>query len=334
MNRREFIRYGLSAGLSIGFGSLVTSASSTEKLSKALVHTTAHPEVIPSRIDVHGHTVSGLTPERVIALMDHADISHMVLMARGRRNDVLTTEIYRHSPQRILPFVSSMYPGWHRQDMRVLGRAERLLNTGIFRGVGEVMLRYYGIPSKNEPEINVPADSPFIKRLADIVVDHDAVMLIHMEPELEAIRSLENLLEYKKNLKLIWAHCGTIARIKQRTIGHADIGKLMDRYQNLYTDIAGVQPVSLAPSGGLRRPQITDDDGNLYPEFKEILEKHNDRVLFGLDTPWMQCWDEVPFKQWVQWADNIVAQLEDSEAAERIMHKNAARLFKIRYEES
>ena len=332
MNRREFISYLASAGMYIGSGSLATFASSNEKLPKALVNATAHRGVIPTRIDAHGHTVSGLTPERVIALMDYAGISHMVLMARGRRNDALTTAIYRHSPQRILPFVSSMYPGWHRQDMRVLGRAERLLNTGIFKGVGEVMLRYYGIPSKNEPEINVPADSPFIKRLADIVVDHNAVMLVHMEPEPEAIQSLENLLDYKKDLKLIWAHCGTVARIEQWTIGHADIGNLMDRHPNLYTDIAGVQPMSLAPSGGPRRPQITDDEGKLYPEFKELLDKHSDRVLFGLDTPWIQCWDEEPFKQWVQWADKVVAQFEDGRVAERIMHKNAERLFNITYE--
>lgn len=329
MNRRKFLHNLLKAGMGISFGSLASNLSAGEHKPTASSKFSSISRIKPTRIDVHGHTVSGLTPDRVMALMDHAGISHMVLMARGRRNDRLTTAIYRHSPQRILPFVSSMYPGWHRQDERVLGRAERLLNTGIFRGVGEVMLRYYGIPSKNEPEINVPADSPFIKRLADIVVDHNAVMLVHMEPEPEAIRSLEKLLDYKKELKLIWAHCGTVARIQQWTIGHADIGKLMDRHPNLYTDIAGVQPMSLAPSGGLRRPQITDDDGNLYPEFKKLLDQHSDRVLFGLDTPWMQCWNEKPFKRWTQWADKVVAQLEDSGAAERIMYKNAASLFNI-----
>ncbi len=329
MNRRDFISHCVRGGIFIGSGSFATFATSSEKSAGASARTSTHRGVIPTRIDTHGHTVTGLTPERVITLMDHAGISHMLLMARGRRNDALTTEIYRHNPQRILPFVSSMYPGWHRQDKRVLGRAERLLNSGIFKGVGEVMLRYYGIPSKNEPEINVPADSAFIKRLADIIVDHNAVMLVHMEPEPEAVRSLENLLDYKKDLKLIWAHCGTVARTQQWTLGHADIGQLMDRHPNLYTDIAGVQPMSLAPSAGLRRPQITDDEGNLFPEFRQLLEKHSDRVLFGLDTPWLQCWDEVPFKQWVQWADKVVAQLDDSGAAERIMHKNAEKLFNI-----
>ena len=321
--RRTLMKYGLATAL--GATGLANANLANAKLANA----TGRSKVKPTRIDVHGHTVTGLTPERVISLMDKAGISHMVLMARGRRNDALTTEIFKQNPHRILPFVSTMYPGWHRQDRRVLTRAARLLNTGIFRGVGEVMLRYYGIPSKNEPEINVPADSPFIKRLSDIVVHHDAVMIVHMEPEPEAIRSLENLLNYNKNLKLIWAHCGTVARVGLNTIGHADIGELMDRHPNLYTDIAGVQPMSLAPYGGLRRPPITDRDGNLFPSFKEILERHNNRVLFGLDTPWIQCWDEEPFKEWVEWSDKVVAQLEDIGAAERIMHKNAEKLFNI-----
>jgi predicted TIM-barrel fold metal-dependent hydrolase len=216
-----------------------------------------------------------------------------------------------------------MYRAWHRQDEWMLAYAENQLGTGIFKGVGEVMLRYYGIPSKNEPAINVPADSPFMKKLGDIVERHDAVMLVHMEPEVKAIESLVNLLNHNKKLKLIWAHCGTVASVGLRTIGHADIGALMDNHPNLYTDIAGVQPMSVAPSGGLRRPPITDDRGKLLPRFRELLEKHGDRVF------WIECWAEEPFKRWVEWADNVVVQLADAGIAERIMHKNAERILNL-----
>lgn len=330
MNRREFLGYCVTAGMTIAFGSLASSGATNETSPTAPGwHATALRGVKPTRVDAHGHTVSGLTADKVISLMDKAGISHMVFMAMGWKNEPLTTEIYKQCPQRILPFVSAMYPAWHRQDERVLSYAEKQLRTGVFKGVGEVMLRYYGIPSKNEPEVNVPADSRFIKKLSDIVVSHNAVMLVHMEPEPEAIRSLENLLNYNKKLRLIWAHSGTVARERVKTIGHFDIASLMDGHPNLYTDIAGVQPMSVAPIGGLRRPPITDASGNLFPRFKELLEKHSDRVLFGLDTPWIECWAEEPFKRWVEWADKVVAQLEDTGAAERIMHKNAARLFNI-----
>jgi len=338
-SRRTFIKYGLAtavgaAALRLEGKPLLSEPgrpgqiAANETLPSAPAHANALRGVKPTRVDAHGHTVPGLTADRAISLMDKAGISHMVLMARGR-NDALTTEIYKQDPQRILPFVSTMYPGWHRQDSRVLSFAERQLSTGIFKGVGEVMLRYYGIPSKNEPVIDVPADSPFIKKLSDIVVDHNVVMIVHMEPEAEAISSLENLLDYNKKLKLVWAHCGTVAREGLKTVGHADIGAIMDRHPNLYTDIAGVQPKSVAPSGGLRRPPITDSGGNLFPRFKELLERHSDRVLFGLDTPYMECWAEEPFKRWVEWADTVVAQIGDTGAAERIMHKNAERLFNI-----
>lgn len=329
MDRREFFRQCVKASLATGLGGLATFATGSEKISAVEGGEPGQPRPIPGRIDTHGHTVSGLTPDRVIALMDMTGISHMVLMARGRRNDRLTTDIYRQYPERILPFVSSMYPGWHRQDPRVLDRAERLLKTGIYRGVGEVMLRYYGIPSKNEPEINVPADSPFIRRLSDIVMAHDGVLVVHMEPEPDAVESLDRLLSDNPELKLIWAHCGTVAKVRLSTLGHFDIGELMDRHPNLHTDIAGVQPNSLAPSGGLRRPSITDEDGLLLPGFKRVLERHSDRVLFGLDTPWIECWNETPFRQWTAWADRVVAQVEATGAAERILYGNAARLFGI-----
>ena len=332
LSRRGFV-LGASAAavLSVAGGasaSPLVRAATKETFPTVPAHDTARQGIKPTRVDAHGHTVRGLTADRAISLMDMAGISHMVLMARGR-NDALTTEIYRQAPQRILPFVSTMYPGWHRQDWRVLSFAERQLDTGIFKGIGEVMLRYFGIPSKNEPVVNVPADSPFIRKLSDIVERHDAVMIVHMEPEPEAVRSLENLLDYNRKLKLIWAHCGTVGRIGLQTIGHADIGALMDRHPNLYTDIAGVQPVSVAPSGGMRRPPITDDGGTLLPRFKELLARHSDRVLFGLDTPWIECWAEEPFKRWVKWADKVVAQFEDTGVAERIMHQNAARLFNL-----
>jgi len=337
LSRRTFIKYGIAvvgaAALGLEGVSLSKPASSNQITTNDTSATTpfyaaSHGGIRPTRVDAHGHTVRGLTADRVISLMDKAGISHMVLMAMGR-NDPLTAEIYKQYPERILPFVSAMYPAWHRQDERVLPYAEKQLSTGIFKGVGEVMLRYYGIPSKNEPEVNVPADSPFIKKLSNIVENHNAVMLVHMEPEAEAIRSLENLLNYNKKLRLIWAHSGTVARERLKTIGHSDIAALMDRHPNLYTDIAGVQPMSVAPSGGLRRPAIADASGKLFPRFKELLEKHSDRVLFGLDTPWEECWAEEPFKRWVEWADKVVAQLEDPEYAERIMHKNAEELFKI-----
>lgn len=90
---------------------------------------------------------------------------------------------------------------------------------------------------------------------------YDSVMIIHMEPEPDAIQSLKNLLDYNKNLKLVWAHVGSTERAPAKS----KIGELMDRHPNLYTDISGIQPISLCPSGGGRRATMTDNRGNLLP---------------------------------------------------------------------
>jgi hypothetical protein len=206
--------------------------------------------------------------------------------------DPLTVSICKQYPNRILPFVSTMYQAWHNQDEGMLSFAESQLATGFFKGIGEVMLRYFANTQHNEPEVNTPADSPFIKKL---------------------------------ELRLVWAHMGSTERVPVKS----RIGEIMERHPNLYTDIAGIQPMSLSPSGGARRATITDNKGKLLPEFKKILQDHNDRVLFGLDTPWQENWAEEPFKKWTEWAENVAAQLEVAGATERIMHKNAQELFKI-----
>jgi len=147
MSRRTFIKCGMAAAAEAMTLPLAAAAALSEPTT--VPHANPHRGARPTRVDAHGHTVPGLTADRVISLMDQAGISHMVLMARGL-NDRLTTDIHKQYPQRILPFVGTMYPAWHRQDERVLAYAENQLGTGIFNGVGEVMLRYYGIPSWQE----------------------------------------------------------------------------------------------------------------------------------------------------------------------------------------
>ena len=327
------------------YTSLSATISSPTARTPATIAKTAQSNIkVSKRIDVHGHIPyplpSSFTADRVISLMDHAGISQMVLMPMGLMQgadgayhnlDQLTLSIYKQYPDRILPFVSTMYQAWHNQDESRLSYAEMQLKTGKFKGLGECILRYPAEgPPRNEPEVNVPADSPFWKKVSDLAVEYDVVMSVHMEPEPDSIASLERLLDYNKELKLIWAHMGSCRGIPRYVRAIAHIGVFMDRHPNLYTDFSGMQPRNLAPTGGTRLPSITDNNGNLLPEFKKIFQDHNDRVLFfGLDTPYPENWAEYPFAVWTEWADNVVAQLEDRDVAERIMHKNAEELFKI-----
>jgi predicted TIM-barrel fold metal-dependent hydrolase len=265
--------------------------------------------------------------------MDGAGISHMVLMGWNPNNDTLTKSIYDQYPNRIVPVLSAMYAAsQERLSEKMLPYVENQLAKGVFKGVGEVLLRYYAgyAGHVNEPQWNEPADSPLMKKLSDIVIKHDAVMIIHMEPELDCIKSLQNLLDYNKELKLVWAHFGSMDR-KVVPPSQSKIGEIMDTYPNVYADISGIEPGDLCPKGGARRCSITDAHWDLPPEFKKLLQDHSDRVLFGLDTPWQENWDQgsCTFPKWVEWGQYVAGQLNDAGVAEAVMHKNAERLFKI-----
>jgi predicted TIM-barrel fold metal-dependent hydrolase len=244
----------------------------------------------------------------------------MVLMSWGQQ-DPLTLKIHAQYPDRIIPFVSQDY---NPHDLTQLSSFENKLNNRIFKGVGELLLRHTAT-STGDPEIIVPADCDFIKKLSDIAKEHDAVMNIHLEWNSEAVASLDNLLSYNEEVKVIWSHLGTVRRPGSAT---ANVAHFMDKHENLYTDFSGMQPTELAPSAGGRLPTITTGRF-LLPQFKELFEKYSDRVLFGLDTPKMECWAEDPFVKWTQWTDSVVAQLDDPKMGENIMWRNAVELLKL-----
>ncbi len=336
ISRRKFLKHGVGLGIAAAAG-LASVSLQTDRLVRGLEtnYTGADQNVTnPTRIDVHGHNHTGLSADGAIALMNKAGISQMVLMAlndvkeiKQGSHDNQTVSIYKQYPDRFLPFVSTMYQSWYDQDESVLSWAETQLSSGIFKGVGEVLLRHIN-PSYEV--INISADSPFIKKLGDIVVKYNVVMTVHLEWTDDAVASLGKLLEYNKQLKLIWAHLGDIRHSVEDSFTlhtYPSLGEILDRYPNLYVDFSNMQPA--LPSAPDRLPAMTDKDGSLPPELKRFFIKYSDRVLWGLDTSGAVDWADEPFTKWTQWADNVVAQLEDQNAADRIMYKNAAKLFNI-----
>lgn len=340
--RRKFIKHGVATA-----GAAVLGLAGYSLLRKT-AHATAETTVNPSaRIDVHGHIPNGTLPpdswfyssfaaDNVISLMDKAGIARMVIMPSGMRKignqwqplDNLNLTMCNKYPNRIIPFLSTMYPAWNNPPQEtVLSFADSQLASGLFKGVGELMVRYYVPPGRtNEPEVNIPADSPFMKRLSDIVVKYDVPMSAHMVAEPDSVQSLENLLNYNPKLKFIWAHMGFWISKPHNPPNDTPIGEMMDSYPNLYTDISALQAKDGRWPPGT---SLTDKNGVLYPKFKKILQDHSDRVMFGLDTPYLENWAESHFVNWTSWADSVVAQLGDQEIVEGIMHKNVEKLLKL-----
>ncbi len=259
-SRRKFIKYGVAAagatalgltgysffGKQAASGSTVATTSSqiaglttTRTVTTASSSTGRPGRVKPTRIDVHDHPETGPPADEIIRRMDNAGVSHIALMCFGAHDDI-TNNIRKQYPDRIIPFIGTKvdtageyYPEW-------LNEIDKTLRGGIWKGVGEVMLRSYHVRGYEELECNAPADSPSIKKLADTISANDAVLLIHMEPEVDATRSLDNLLTYNKEIKLIWAHLGNVhpGYENERYAALKRFNEMMSKHENLYSDVS------------------------------------------------------------------------------------------------
>jgi hypothetical protein len=290
------------------------------------------------RIDVHGHIPpQGLRLEEILRLMDHAGISKMVLMPRGPVPSSAAFDMFQAAPNRIIPFLGTMNTAWHKGDYKVLRYAEKALSTGIYKGVGELMVRYFGNEKLGEMDVDRPADSSFILDLADICAQFDCVMQIHMEPEQDKIESLERLLVAKPKTNIIWAHFGSVTNRRYSQFASLYRGDapffldhLLRQYPNLYTDLSGVQDTNRVFIRGynLRRQiPLYESSGRLMPVFAECIRRNQLKILWGLDTPYIQNWSEKPLKLWVDTDEKMLAQLSNQELRDNIMFRNAERLL-------
>ena len=341
-SRRKFLKYGVAAAGAVVLGlasySLMgnprgTGASTFSSLTTTRNVTTRTPTVTrtfgprylrikPTRIDVHDHPY--MPANEIIRLMNKAGISHMVLMVFGPQ-DYITGKIFEQYPNRIIPFVGTEV-GPNGYDPAWLSYVDEQLDSRIFKGVGEVQLRYYANTAKGEPDF-IPADSQPIKDLADVVSKHDAVLLIHMNPDGNAITSLDDLLTYNEKLKLIWAHLGTVTPSHSGQRGYAlkRFEEMMKKHENLYSDLSCLDPFQV----DFPMLTIADTQLKLLPEFKVVIEEYNDRIMFGLDCASADRWNEKRFIDSTKWYDDAMAQLSDSKMGENIMWRNAEKLLKV-----
>lgn len=246
-------------------------------------------------IDAHNHIVPGMSVDAIVSFMDAAGIQKTVLTTNtvfawrpmGQEEDFVL-EAYRKYPQRIIPFLSTVRGGWLVPESAFVEYAEKQLKTGIFKGMGEFLLRHYPIaggPKVTAPEVNIRADSPYMEKMMRLGEKYKVPLLIHMETTPDTVAALERALQANPNTKLIWAHQNPVKMgggpFSPRGGDPNQIATLLDKYPNLYADIAiGYESLFLR----------LQEDRRLPEDWKKLYEKYNDRFVIGSDLPSYHAW--------------------------------------------
>jgi hypothetical protein len=280
-----------------------------------------------------------MSAEDLIKLMDLAGVSRIVLQPTVgwlRGSDEQALDYARRFPGRFIPFIgfqdgplatpAELWLRPNQQELNVLSQVEDKLKSGKFFGWGEIILRYYGHDRPGggkEPEIDRPADSPLMLRIADLATRYRAPMNIHAEGEPLVVAAMERLLRSYPDAQVIWAHnCG-----RQHAV---EIKRLLNGHPNLFCDLGGMQYINGYGIGWPRlmpwTSLVDDPQGQLLPEMRDLFEEFPDRFMVGMDCYFLESYQfylprALRSRAWFP-------QLTPATAA-KLAHENAERILRL-----
>jgi predicted TIM-barrel fold metal-dependent hydrolase len=156
-------------------------------------------------------------------------------------------------------------------------------------------------------------DAPPFLALLDVCARHGVPLVVHDELTAETTAELERALAHNRQATIVVAHAGSG---EPRALAG-----LLGRHPNLWLDVSGMTYI--------RTPALATETGPLEPAWKALLTEYPDRILAGLDV-----WAPALFKaetldRLMRWLRRVLGELPP-EAAARIAHGNAERLFRLK----
>lgn len=253
-------------------------------------------------INAHEHIMPGLSPEKMLSILDELGVSKVILMgALGGQKDYiekgfifkqinqLALNAHEKYPDRVIPFLSLNQA--KQITPQLLKYLDSELVTGKFFGMGELKSLHQGMIAKKEGvtpegrEVRIPLDSPGALDIFCLAATYNVVLNIHMtfppikvsaSERAELISEMERALQRNLHTKVMWAH-------QHHPYNDPDqVAALMDKYPNFYADISPAIP----------RPAPVNEP--IPEKWKRVYEKYNDRFAVGFDSPFLHWWTEKP----------------------------------------
>jgi hypothetical protein len=257
--------------------------------------------------------------------MDQAGVHKMVAMAnRMTRShpigyeESLVLAVYEKYPQRIIPFLTTLRWGWHFRGPTFLEYAERQLQTGKFKGMGEFMVKHYAVP----PLPGETASPELTEAMMLLGAKYNVPLCIHMETTPDTLAALDRTLAANRGTKVIWAHQNPLKMgggPEQKYARKGDPNKivaLMDKYPNLFADVLLGYELSFFNA---------TFDQQLPKSWKNLYEKYNDRFMVGFDRAY-----KTTFEKWyvfqANWHRRWLSQLS-KETARKLAYENVERIL-------
>jgi predicted TIM-barrel fold metal-dependent hydrolase len=256
-------------------------------------------------IDAHSHVPNGTAIDAYVAAMKRHNVVKVVLLGVGgvQKDDAAWIAA---AAKKYPDLVVMGQPVPDPTSPQAAARLDAELARGGARAVGEIHVRQVSRKIDRSP-----ADPAFVKVL-EVAARHKAPVVIHQELDDRATAALEAALKAAPAATIVLAHAGSATP--------AALEPLLARHPNLVIDLSGMH--------FQRAPALATEKGPLDPAWKALIEKHRDRVVMGIDVWAARLFEPAMLDRLMRWTRRILGELTP-EAAERVAHRNAARLFRL-----
>ena len=257
-------------------------------------------------IDAHSHVSSAGAVDAYVEAMKRHNVSRVVLLAVGgeqKDDPAWLAAAARKHPDRVIAGLSVPDP----TDEGAAARLDAALEKSRARVVGEVHMRQVGRKVFDRD----PSGAAFGRILA-VCARHGVPIVIHYELTDVAAAALDRALAAHRKATVILAHAGEGPP--------ARVDGLLTRNPNLLVDLSGMH--------FQRKPALASETGPMDPTWKALIERLPERFLMGVDVWSPRLFAPAMLDRLLIWTRRVLGELRP-ETAERLAHRNAARVFRL-----
>jgi predicted TIM-barrel fold metal-dependent hydrolase len=230
--------------------------------------------------------------------MDRLNIGLMALSADigkgqfeiGVRYDNLSEKLIASYPDRFIAVGNGgQPPALVAAAGEFLDAQEAAARSGKIALLGEYEFRHYPSPrqvkrGEMERDVVVPIDGPTGHRVFSLSERTGLAFQIHYEIENALLPPLEKMLQQYPKAKIIWCHIAQVRYIERAShYTPAYVDSLIRSFPNLYFDTAFGDSMSVYPLSGQRHARVWAGDGNLQPEWRDLIVANAKHFLSALD---------------------------------------------------
>lgn len=255
------------------------------------------PQIFDVHLHYHKPADKEIKPEQILEILNKMGVRKALLSSVPNEN---SHKLYDLAPNRFFLGLMPYKKVEHVNDWMDFPALIKMVQNFIeskkypYVAVGEFHLKH-NMDLKNEN----------VSGLVELAAEHDLFLHAHT-----SATGIKGLFKMNPKIQIHWAHAG--AYNIDPDPRPSTIGKLMDAYPNLWTEVSFNEHV--APNG------------KLSPPWKELFLRHHSRVMVGTDPFDVERWEEFPkvideLRTWLcQLPENVSEDLA-WKSAERLIER-------------